>query len=101
MRIKKGDKIMFLENYGDFKKGEIITAFSDCMAPTNSSADVRFRLVQIKEVDDINGYYKAFVSRLKKVTLDNEINRILFPELKPDGKGHLIWDSRTQKETSF
>jgi hypothetical protein len=90
MRIKKGDKIMFLENYGDFENGDIITALSDCSAPTSGSTDDKYRLVQIKEVDDINGYYKVFVSRLKKVTLDNEINRILYPELKPDGKGHLI-----------
>jgi hypothetical protein len=90
MRIKKGDKIMFLENYGDFKKGEIITALSDCDASHKDPADDRFRLVQIKEVNDTTGYYKAFVSRLKKVTLDNEINRILYPELKPDGKGHLL-----------
>ena len=92
MRIKKGDKIMFLENYGDFKKGDITTALSDCMAPTSSSVDDRFRLVQIKEVDD-RGYYKVFIDTIKKLTLDNEINRILFPELKPDGKGHLLWVS--------
>ena len=99
MRIKKGDKIMFLEDYGGFKKGDIISALSDCVASASSSED-NYRLVQIKEVDD-HGYYKVFVSRLKKLTLDNEINRILFPELKPDGKGHLIWDSHTQKEISF
>lgn len=78
-KIKVGDKVRYIEDYDNldtsvFSKGSIYTV-----------VDVVEGGVFV--VDKTRG---LLFRQIKLVPEDNPINRILFPELKPDGKGHLV-----------
>lgn len=77
--IKVGDKVRYIKDYDSadkiiFSKGSIYT---------------------VEKVLDagvfVLDHARALIfSQIELIPDDNAINRLLFPELKPDGKGHLI-----------
>jgi hypothetical protein len=78
-----GTKVIFVENYPPyFKKGEITEITG------NSYFD--FMTTRVHKVLFEGQHITCYGHRIKPVVYNNPLNRILYPELKPDGEGYLL-----------
>ena len=78
-QIKVGDKVRYIKDYDSvdkaiFSKGNIYTVHK----------------VLDAGVFVLDHTRALIFSQIELVPDDNPINRLLFPELKPDGKGYLV-----------
>lgn len=80
-KFKKGDIVVCIDSSntdGDLKKGKIYTI---------SNSDYYAYLFE-------TGRRHWKKDRFEYAILDCKLNRALYPELKPDGKGSLVWISK-------
>jgi hypothetical protein len=78
-KFKVGDKVRYIQDYSKldktvFSKGNIYTVWG----------------VVEGGVFVVNKTRGLLFSQIELVTEDNAMNRLLFLELKPDGKGYLV-----------
>lgn len=79
-----GTKVFFVENYPPyFKKGEI--------TEITGKSYFDFVTTRVHIVLFEGQHITCYDHRIKPLITDNAINRLLYPELKPDGEGHLLW----------
>lgn len=77
-----GAKVVFIENYESFF----------CKGQTTVIAEVGYYSHgrTVLRINNGNRVINCYAERVRRLYPDNPLNRILYPELKPDGKGYLL-----------
>ena len=78
-----GTKVVFVEDYEDFfYKGQMTTIVEGGYYSYGRT---------VLRVKNRNRVINCYAERVRRLHPDNPLNRILYPELKPDGEGYLLW----------